>query len=204
MPRALGIQAASFRRLRPRTRGMNDSSRIEAALLDNVPAAVVVSDANRRVFYCNRAAQELYDCSPGNAMPAQLALAVRNPGPWHGDVRVSGRRFQCRAAPVRDSAQNLIGSITVSFEHGRNDDPGLRELGRRIARARAAAQLTQLELAEALGVTRRSVQGYEEGKVAPYRHLDRLAQALGCPKSWLLAVDGDLRRIVREELAASR
>jgi PAS domain-containing protein len=123
---------------------MNDSSRIEAALLDNVPAAVVVSDANRRVFYCNRAGRELYGCEPGDAMPAQLALAVRNPGPWHGDVRVAGRRFHCRAAPVRDSEPNLIGSITLSFEHGRaNDDPGLPELGRRIARARAAARLTQ-------------------------------------------------------------
>lgn len=182
---------------------MNDSSRIEAALLESVPAAVVVSDANCRVFYCNRAARELYDCGPGDPMPAQLALAVRNPGPWHGDVLVSGRSFHCRATPVRDSAQNLIGSITVSFEQGADADPGLRDLGRRIARARTAAQLTQQELAEALGVTRRSVQGYEAGKVAPYRHLDRLAQVLGCPKSWLLALDGDLRKIVREELASS-
>jgi DNA-binding XRE family transcriptional regulator len=183
---------------------MNDSSKIEAALLDKVPAAVVVSDANRRVFYCNSAARGLYGCAPGDALPAQLALAVRNPGPWHGDVRVAGRRFHCRAAPVRDAAQNLIGSITVSFEHGAPDDPGLRDLGRRIARARAAARLTQEELAAALGVTRRSVQGYEAGKVAPYRHLDRLAEVLGCPKSWLLAFDGDLRKIVREELAAAR
>ena len=183
---------------------MSDLSRIEAALLDHVPAAVVVSDANRRVFYRNRAARELNGCEPGDALPAQLALAVRSPGPWHGDVRVAGRRFHCRAAPVRDSEQNLIGSITLSFEHGANDDPGLPELGRRIARARAAARMTQQELAEALGVTRRSVQGYEAGKVAPYRHLDRLAEVLGCPRSWLLAFDGDLRRIVREELAASR
>ena len=97
----------------------------------------------------------------------------------------------------------MIGSITVSFEHGGNDDPALRDLGRRIARARAAAQMTQQELADALGVTRRSVQGYEAGKVGPYRHLDRLADVLGCSKSWLLALDADLRRMVREELATA-
>jgi DNA-binding XRE family transcriptional regulator len=182
---------------------MSTPNTIEAALLDNVPAAVVVSDAGSRIFYCNRAARELYGCAPGETLPPQLALAVRNPGPWHGDVRVAGRRFHCRSAPVRDSASTLIGSITVSFEHGGNDDPALRDLGRRIARARAAAQMTQQELADALGVTRRSVQGYEAGKVGPYRHLDRLAEVLGCSKGWLLALDADLRRMVREELAAT-
>ena len=162
---------------------MSTPSKIEAALLDNIPAAVVVSDAGARIFYCNRAARELYGCAPGEALPPQLALAVRNPGPWHGDVRVAGRRFHCRAAPVRDSASTLIGSITVSFEHGGNDDPALRDLGRRIARARAAAQMTQQELADALGVTRRSAglrsrKGRAVPSPRPPRRVARLPKEL--------------------------
>ena len=77
----------------------------------------------------------------------------------------------------------------------------LLAIGRRIARARAAARLTQQDLAERLGVTRRSVQGYEAGKVAPYRHLDRLAAVLDRPKTWFLLDRRDLRRIVRDEVS---
>ena len=102
---------------------------------------------------------------------------------WNGDVTFAGRRFHCAVTPVRDAGANLVATICVSLARGAGrGNPELQELGRRIARARAAARLTQEELAERLGVTRRSVQGYEAGAVAPYRHLDRLAQLLECPE----------------------
>jgi hypothetical protein len=73
-------------------------------------------------------------------------------------------------------------------------------------------------------VTRRSVQGYEAGRVAPFRHLDRLSELFGRSTSWFLleepaasnealqealrqhrlTLERDLRRIVREEVAAIR
>jgi DNA-binding XRE family transcriptional regulator len=192
---------------------MSDSRRIEGLVLDHLPAAVVVSDADGRVVYQNRAAKGLFDCSPGAALPRELALAVRQQEQWAGDVRFAGRRVHCRVAPLRDSGGGLVGAITVSFERRRGvPDADLRELGSRIARARAAAGLTQQELGDRLGVTRRSVQGYEAGQVAPYRHLDRLAEILGRPRAWFLTetagsddeVLRELRRIVREEVAALR
>jgi transcriptional regulator with XRE-family HTH domain len=59
-------------------------------------------------------------------------------------------------------------------------------IGQRIAQARREAGLTQAQLAEALDITRRSIQGYEAGKVVPYRHLDELAAATGRSRGWLL------------------
>jgi transcriptional regulator with XRE-family HTH domain len=64
-------------------------------------------------------------------------------------------------------------------------------IGRRIAQARREAGMTQDQLAEALGVTKRSVQGYEAGKVIPYRYLDGLTQATGKSREWLLRGDSD-------------
>ena len=156
---------------------------LDAALLEHLPAAVVVTDARDLTVYCNRVARLTYRCVVGQRLPPELALAARNRTQWQGDVRIEGRRIHCSAAPVRDASTQLIGTITVCFEQtGIREDVELRRLGRRIARARAAAQLTQQQLAAELGVTRRSVQGYESGAVAPFRHLDRLAQVLECPE----------------------
>src|SRR2546427_436962 len=72
-------------------------------------------------------------------------------------------------------------------------------------------------LAARVGVTRRSIQGYEAGAIAPYRHLDQLAEALGRSREWLVAerpaddlpngmpaeLKTELRHLIREELAAS-
>jgi DNA-binding XRE family transcriptional regulator len=182
---------------------MGDLRHIEGALLDRLPAAVVVSDVDRRVVYCNGAARELHGCEAGGPLPAELAIAVRRHEPWNGVIWLEGRRIHCRAAPLRDAARILIGAITVSMPEGVRENAELLAIGRRIARARAAARLTQQDLAERLGVTRRSVQGYEAGKVAPYRHLDRLADVLNRPKAWFLLdrqLESDLRRIVREEV----
>jgi DNA-binding transcriptional regulator YiaG len=161
---------------------MGDNA-LDAALLEHLPAAVVVTDGADRAVYCNRVARLTYRCVVGQPLPPELALAARNRTQWQGDVRLAGRRIHCSAAPVRGAAGNLIGTMTVCFEHAAAlEDVERRRLGRRIARARAAAQLTQQQLAAELGVTRRSVQGYESGAVAPFRHLDRLAQVLECPE----------------------
>jgi DNA-binding XRE family transcriptional regulator len=182
---------------------MGNSTQIGGALLERLPAAVVVSDASGRVVYCNDAARELHGCDAGGPLPAELLLAVRRHESWRGVVSLAGRRIHCSAAPMRDTARNVVGSITVSLPEDVREDAELLAIGRRIARARAAARLTQQDLAERLGVTRRSVQGYEAGKVAPYRHLDRLAEVLNRPKAWFLLdreLESDLRRIVREEV----
>lgn len=203
---------------------MRESEHIEAVLLDHIPAAVVVGDAKGRVVYCNRAARDLYGCTAGGPTPRELAEVAHGKEPWEGELTVSGHRVQCRSSPVYDSAKRRVGTMTVSLEQGsgRAGSRGdLIEVGRRIASARAAAGLTQQELADRLGVTRRSVQGYESGSVAPYRHLDRLSELLARPVSWFLqdeqvwdellqkalrehrrTLQRDLRRIVREEVAA--
>jgi HTH-type transcriptional regulator, cell division transcriptional repressor len=70
----------------------------------------------------------------------------------------------------------------------RHNDDGT--IGRRIAQARREAGLTQEELARLIGVTTRSVQGYEAGNVTPFRHLRKLEEATEKPRGWLLYGDG--------------
>lgn len=69
----------------------------------------------------------------------------------------------------------------------RHHDDG--SIGRRIAQARREAGLTQEELARLIGVTTRSVQGYEAGNVTPFRHLRKLEEATEKPRGWLLYGD---------------
>jgi transcriptional regulator with XRE-family HTH domain len=64
-------------------------------------------------------------------------------------------------------------------------------IGQRIAQARREAGLTQEELARLIGVTTRSVQGYEAGNVIPFRHLSKLEGATGKSRGWLLYGDED-------------
>jgi transcriptional regulator with XRE-family HTH domain len=205
---------------------MTDSRRLQARLLDHIPAAVVVSDARHRVVYCNQEARDLYGCVEGGEVPLELAEAAQHAERWEGKLTVGGHRVHCRASPVEDPAGRRVGTMTVSLPRQRSRagllDRDLAEVGRRIALARNAAGLTQEELASRLGVTRRSVQGYEAGRVAPFRHLDRLSALLGRSTSWFLleepaaanealqetlrqhrlTLERDLRRIVREEVAA--
>jgi transcriptional regulator with XRE-family HTH domain len=69
----------------------------------------------------------------------------------------------------------------------RHEDAGA--IGGRIARARKESGLTQEELASRVGVTARSIQGYEAGKVVPYRHLNRLAEITDRELAWFLESD---------------
>jgi len=205
---------------------MVDSRALQAKLLDHIPAAVVVSDARHRIVYCNHEARELYGCAEGGEVPFELAEAAQHAERWEGKLTVGGHLVHCRASPVEDPTGRRVGTMTVSLPRRRGRagllDRDLTDVGRRIALARNAAGLTQEELANQLGVTRRSVQGYESGRVAPFRHLDRLSELLGRSTSWFLleepaapneamqealrqhrlTVERDLRRIVREEVAA--
>jgi transcriptional regulator with XRE-family HTH domain len=208
---------------------MNDSRRLQAKLLDHIPAAVVVSDAQHRIVYCNLEARELYGCAEGGEVPSELVEAAKHAERWEGKLTVAGHLVHCRASPVEDAAGQRVGTMTVSLPRHRSRAGSLGrqldEVGRRIALARNAAGLTQEELANSLGVTRRSVQGYEAGRVAPFRHLDRLSELFGRSTSWFLlgepaasneqalrealrqhrlTLERDLRRIVREEVAAIR
>jgi transcriptional regulator with XRE-family HTH domain len=62
-------------------------------------------------------------------------------------------------------------------------------IGRRIAQARREAGLTQEELGALIGVTTRSIQGYEAGAVTPFRHLRKLEDVTEKPRGWLLYGD---------------
>jgi transcriptional regulator with XRE-family HTH domain len=70
----------------------------------------------------------------------------------------------------------------------RQNDEG--SIGWRIARARKERGLTQEELATAIGVSPRSIQGYEAGKIVPYRRLSQLAEVTNRDLGWLL--EGDM------------
>jgi transcriptional regulator with XRE-family HTH domain len=60
-------------------------------------------------------------------------------------------------------------------------------IGRRIAQARQeAGGMTQEELGDLLGVTTRSVQGYEAGAVIPWKHFNRLEEIFHRPLDWFL------------------
>lgn len=67
--------------------------------------------------------------------------------------------------------------------HKLNDAAVLREIGRRLRRERLNADMTQAELAERVGLSRKTVQNTEDGKncsletlVRILRGLDRLGQ----------------------------
>ena len=69
------------------------------------------------------------------------------------------------------------------------DQVDAKEVGRRLARARRDAGMTQKELGSLVGVTQRSVANWEAGKVVPYRHLRVIEAAVGRPAAALLYKD---------------
>jgi transcriptional regulator with XRE-family HTH domain len=75
-------------------------------------------------------------------------------------------------------------------------------IGGRIARARKERGLTQEELAALVGVSPRSIQGYEAGKVVPYRRLGRLAEVTNRDLHWLLEGDAETAASVDTEVLA--
>lgn len=211
---------------------MNES--LEMRLLEQLPIATLIATNHGRVAFWNDSARDLLGWSsdqmhrrsvttlaaqPSSARMLDGALhRVGEDGTWEGVVDLRRRddsvvACQVRCSALRNARGERIGAIVALFRAA-GDRKSTPLVGRRIAQARREAGLTQHQLADALGVSRRSVQGYESGAVAPYRHLRRLAEVLGRPSEWFVA-DGvedpaasrrtnpllsELRTIVRDEL----
>jgi len=67
----------------------------------------------------------------------------------------------------------------MKFDNLVSDDATLAELGRRFAEARIARGMTQAELAEAAGVSKRTVERLEDGGSTQLGNLVRCLRALG-------------------------
>jgi transcriptional regulator with XRE-family HTH domain len=74
-----------------------------------------------------------------------------------------------------------------------------KRIGQRVASARRRAGMTQRELADALGVTTRSIQHYEAGAVIPYKHMRRLELLTRTRPGWILAETDESRESVALE-----
>jgi PAS domain S-box-containing protein len=154
------------------------------------------------------------------ADPAFDVLEILGSGTaWIGDLHLRRRdgellHVRARGRPLMSSRGTQVGVmiVTVPVHEGQpagaaplRDDHDLVAIGRRLALARRQAGFTQSEVAQRLGVTKRSLQGYEAGTVAPYRHLPALASILGRDRSWFLAAGsagetGSVRRRELEEI----
>lgn len=66
-----------------------------------------------------------------------------------------------------------------------------QEIGARLKHARLELGLTQEELADLVGVSTRSWQGYESGDVVPYRHMQKIAEITRKSVAWLIHGDTD-------------
>jgi len=77
--------------------------------------------------------------------------------------------------------------------------PRMKDIGLRIAKARATAGLNQSELARQLGVSPQAVQKWEAGETVPRgRRIECLAGALGIPVAYLISgsdMDSGLRLV---------
>lgn len=82
-----------------------------------------------------------------------------------------------------------------------------RAISGRIAQARKEAGLTQAQLAELLGLHKRTIENYEAGRI-PWEHLQEIAKLTGRTREWILRGDEAatetqeiVRQVVREEMA---
>lgn len=67
----------------------------------------------------------------------------------------------------------------MTITHLMTDDAVLAELGKRLARVRLSQGITQEQLADAAGVSKRTVQRLEDGTPAQLANLIRCLRALG-------------------------
>lgn len=76
---------------------------------------------------------------------------------------------------------------TARYETTGEDDESARstEVGKRIAESRGRHGLTRRELAEAARLPLGKIERYESGAEIPVAFLERIATALGEPRSWL-------------------
>jgi len=187
----------------------------ELGLLDQAPVGFVVTDRKGTIARWNKTAEQLFGWRATEVLGRKIfALAAPS-----GDVETLRDLIAHTAAGVVwegevalcDRTENVAGVVIVLLAaEDRNGAAGPgAEIGARLAQARKQAAMTQQALADRLGVTRRSVQGYESGAVVPYRHLDRLAEVFDRSAAWFVTGEraeavaapiGDLRAELREAL----
>jgi len=215
---------------------MTGNATLEGGLLDQVPVGLVITDRKGTVAHWNTRAEELFGWSRSEVVGRKIfALATPNGDAetlyelvaevasgerWEGDLALcdktgSALRARLQTSAFRTHEGVVVGVVIVvldATEATASRESARAEVGLRIARARKLAGLTQKALADRVGVTRRSIQGYEAGTVVPYKRLDRLGEILGRAPSWFLGVDGadavkpnpvaDFRAAMHEELIA--
>jgi transcriptional regulator with XRE-family HTH domain len=74
------------------------------------------------------------------------------------------------------------------------------DIGARLKQARLEAGLTQEDMADLVGVSTRSWQGYEAGDVVPYRQMERIGEITQRTVAWLLHGDIEADESVDERL----
>jgi len=213
---------------------MGGNATSEGGLLDQLPIGLVLADRKGTVAGWNTTAEELFGwdrtevlgrkifalaASGDNGPLHELIAHVSSGERWEGELALGERagstlRVRLRASPFRTHENAVVGVVIAVLDTAA--DSGCRtagaEVGARLGQARRQAGLTQKALAESLGVTRRSIQGYEAGTVVPYKHLDRLGELLGRTPSWFLGEEpapdrtpnplAELRAVLHEELIA--
>ena len=90
---------------------------------------------------------------------------------------------------MNSNALRELFQVTTRLQRKPNDDIGNPDLGARVARLRKAAGLSQLQLAEKLGVTQPLISRYEKGDRRMYDDLImEMAKSLGVTPNDLLGV----------------
>jgi PAS domain S-box-containing protein len=209
---------------------------LEGGLLDQVPVGVVVADRRGTVARWNNVAEALFgwgktevlgrkvfalakpsgDAQALGELVAQVAAGVS----WEGELALCNKtgttlHVRLRASPLRAHDDKVVGVVIVALDvltAASTLGTVGAQIGARLAQARKQAGITQKALGASLGVTRRSIQGYEAGAVVPYKHLDRIAELLGRTHTWFLSGDvttsattdpiAQLRAAIHEELVA--
>ena len=77
----------------------------------------------------------------------------------------------------------------MALAKGPKDVARARAIGGRLKEARKAVGLKQVDVAEQLGVSERTIQAYEQGETIPHRFRGKLEAILENPASWLF--DGE-------------
>jgi two-component system, cell cycle sensor histidine kinase and response regulator CckA len=134
---ATGIDVTELRRAERARESAMKQVEFQAHLLGAVGQAVIATDAQGRVTYWNRAAEELYGWSADEAMgqlisdltPAEtsreqaesILRALQEGATWSGDFEVrrkSGEKFIASVmdAPLLDERGKLIGMIGISHD----------------------------------------------------------------------------------------
>jgi PAS domain S-box-containing protein len=214
---------------------MDGNASLEGGLLDQMPIGLVVADRKGTVARWNKSAERLFGWGMTEVLGRKIYALARPKGDaetlreliatvstgkhWQGELALCDKAgamlcVNLRASAFRTHEGAVVGVVIVVLDAGAGSPRGTSsaETGARLAQARKQAGLTQKGLAEQLGVTRRSVQGYEAGTVVPYRHLDRLGRILDRTPSWFLGDEravavtpdpvAELRAALHEELVA--